>query len=72
MLDYFMWHHHTNGQQSKDVQNAIYATLTAACFALPEEAMSFHNIASGILGTVDASVERNPLLADLSHHYLAT
>jgi hypothetical protein len=52
----FMRHHHTKGQRSKDVQNAIDATLTAACFALPEEEeTSLRNIASRILGTADAS-----------------
>jgi hypothetical protein len=57
----FIQHHHSKGQQSKDVQNAIDATLTAACFALPGEETSLHNIASWILGIDKAS-------GKLTHH----
>jgi hypothetical protein len=51
----FIWHHQTKGQQSKDVQNAIDAILTAACFALPGEEASLSNIASRILDIDEAS-----------------
>jgi hypothetical protein len=37
------------------VQNAINATLTAACFSLPGEEASLRNIASRILGIDEAS-----------------
>jgi hypothetical protein len=50
-----IWHHDAKGQPSKDVQNVPDATLTAACFAMPGEEASLHNIASRILGTADAS-----------------
>jgi hypothetical protein len=51
----FIRHHQTRGQRSKDVQNAIDAILTAACFALPGEEASLRNIASRILGIDEAS-----------------
>jgi hypothetical protein len=51
----FIRHHQTKGQRSKDVQNAIDAILTAACFALPGEEASLRNIASRILGIDEAS-----------------
>jgi hypothetical protein len=57
----FIRHHHTKGQWSKDVQNAIDATLTVACFALPGEEASLCNIASRILGIDKAS-------GKLTHH----
>jgi hypothetical protein len=57
----FIRHHHMKGQQSKDVQNAIDATLTAVCFALPGEEASLCNIASRILGIDKAS-------GKLTHH----
>jgi hypothetical protein len=69
-------HHPTKGQQSKDVQNAIDATLTAACFAfLPGEEASLHNIASRILGLDKASGKltrhkqsiRNDSIASILH-----
>jgi hypothetical protein len=46
----FIRHHPMKGQRSKDVKNAIDATLTAACFAVPEqEEASLRNIAKRIL-----------------------
>jgi hypothetical protein len=51
----FIQHHPTKGQRSKDVQNAIDVTLTAACFALSAEESSLRGIISRILGKADAS-----------------
>jgi hypothetical protein len=70
----FIQYHHTKGQQSKDVQNAIDVTLTATSFALPgEEEASLHNIASQILGIDEASGKHKnkalEMIASLSLFY---